>query len=83
MFTILDGQFAVDDYVHYPLRVLMRILKRSLISDRIGVEDHNVGLVVGLQQAAVIQVKPRCRPRRALVNGGRQRGKVPYERGCG
>ena len=45
---------AVNEDVHHPGRILVRLNKRGVVLNLIGVEDHDVGIEAGLQLAAMV-----------------------------
>ena len=53
----IEHRHAVDDDVQDAGRVLMRLLERRVIGDRLRIEDHDVGVAFGRDAAAI----PRCR----------------------
>ena len=55
MLAVLEHGYPVDQHVNDPGRVLMRFLKRGVVTHRFGVKDHHVGEIIRLQSASSLE----------------------------
>src|SRR5262249_50942609 len=72
--TDYDG--AIDNHDFDTFRVLVRIVKRGAVSDRRGIEEHEIGGVALDDRTAVREAKCSGRAAGHLVDGLRQADKV-------